>query len=238
MLCRANQVSGLTDDGGYSEFMYAPWESLAVVPQSLTSVAAGPLMCAGITVFNALRMARVPPPALVAVQGVGGLGHLAIQFAAKSGYEVAAVGRGTDKAAFAKELGATHWLDSSQGDAAERLQALGGAAVILSTATDSAAQTALLGGLGENGIMLIVGISQQPIEVQSLQLISKRGRVQGWSSGHALDSQHCMHFAAQHGIKSMTEEFSLEDAGRAYSRMMQGKAHFRAVIVPASKSSK
>jgi len=232
ILCAASQISGVSDDGGYAEYMYATWESLAIVPAGLPSIEAGPLMCAGVTVYNSLRNMKVPPPALVAVLGIGGLGHLAIQFAAKSGYTVAAVGRGTGKADAAKQLGATHWIDNSKGDAAQQLQALGGAAVIIATATDSKTTSGLIPGLAPRGVILVIGLGQGPIEVNAVDIIMQRRTVQGWPSGTAWDSQETMQFAFQHRIKTVVETFPLAKAEEAYNHMMSGKARYRAVIIP------
>ena len=235
VLCKSNLVSGITDDGGYAEFMYAPWDSLAIVPQDMPAITVGPLMCAGVTVFNGLRECKVPPPAIVAVLGVGGLGHLAIQFAARCGYTVVAVARGADKESRAKELGATHYLDNTKGDAGKKLKEMGGAAVIVATATDSKSQSGLIEGLGRNGTLLVLGIDPKPIEAGSVALISSKAAVKGHASGTAWDSQQTLEFAQAQKVRVVTEEFSLDDAQKAYDRMMDGKAHFRCVIVPGKK---
>jgi alcohol dehydrogenase, propanol-preferring len=235
MLCQDHQVSGISDDGGYAEYMYCPWESLAIVPPHLPATSAGPLMCAGVTVFNALRQMKVPPPALVAVLGLGGLGHLAVQFAAKSGYTVVAISGGNSKSDLAKQLGAHHYIDNSKGDAAKQLQALGGADVIISTATDSESQTALIPGLGRNGVFLVIGIGQGDVKFSAIDLIQHKSKIYGWASGTAMDSQQTMQFAALQKINVATEEFSLDKVQDAYDRMMSGKARFRCVIVPGGK---
>ena len=187
--------------------------------------------------FNSLRNMKVPPPATVGVIGVGGLGHLAIQFAAKAGYTVVAIGRGQGKADAAKKLGASHWVDNANGDGAKQLQALGGCEVIIATATDAKTTSQLIPGLSPRGVMLVIGVDQKPIEVKPLDLISGRRTVQGWPSGTAWDSQETMEFAVKHGIKTVTETFPLEKAEEAYQHMMAGKATYRAVLVPGSSSS-
>lgn len=192
-------------------------------------------MCAGVTVFNSLRNMKVPPPAIVAVVGIGGLGHLAIQFAAKSGYTVVAIGRGSGKADEAKRLGAHHYLDNAEHQAAKGLKALGGAAVIIATATDSKTQSELIPGLASNGRLVVIGIGKEPIEVKALDIIGNRSAVQGWPSGTAYDSQHTLEFAALQKVKAEVQEFGLEQAEEAYQLMISGKAKYRAVIVPGKK---
>jgi D-arabinose 1-dehydrogenase-like Zn-dependent alcohol dehydrogenase len=200
------------------------------MPDSLDAVEAGPLLCAGVTTFNALRHSGALPSDLVAVQGIGGLGHLGIQFASKFGYKVAAVGRGSQKGALAKRLGAHVYIDSKATNAAEELQKLGGARVILATATDSKSMSDLVGGLGLNGTLLVVGAGQGPIEASPLQLIVGRRRVQGWPGGIPTDSEDTLRFAEMTGVRPMIEKFPLEKAAEAYTRMMSGKAEFRVVL--------
>jgi len=212
------------------EYMIAPVEALAAMPESLDAVEAGPLLCAGVTTFNALRHSGALPSDLVAVQGIGGLGHLGIQFANKFGYKVAAVGRGSQKAALAKKLGAHVYIDSKATNAAEELQKLGGARVILATATDSKSMSDLVGGLGLNGTLLVVGAGPGPIEASPLQLIVGRRRVQGWPGGIPTDSEDTLRFAEMTGVRPMIEKFPLEKAGEAYARTMSGKAEFRVVL--------
>jgi D-arabinose 1-dehydrogenase-like Zn-dependent alcohol dehydrogenase len=228
--CRNLKICGISFDGGYQEYMIAPVEALAAMPESLDAVEAGPLLCAGVTTFNALRHSGALPSDLVAVQGIGGLGHLGIQFANKFGYRVAAVGRGSQKAALAKKLGAHVYIDSKAANAAEELQKLGGARVILATATDSKSMSDLVGGLGLNGTLLVVGAGQGPIEASPLQLIVGRRRVQGWPGGIPTDSEDTLRFAEMTGVRPMTEKFPLEKAAEAYARMMSGKAEFRVVL--------
>jgi D-arabinose 1-dehydrogenase-like Zn-dependent alcohol dehydrogenase len=228
--CANLKICGVTYDGGYAEFMVAPVEALANVPESLDAADAGPLMCAGVTTFNALRHSGALPSDLVAVQGVGGLGHLGIQFAQKFGYRVAAIGRGPGNAALAKKLGAHVYIDSAATDAAAELQKLGGARVILATAPSSKAMSALINGLGANGCLMVVGASMDPIEVTPIQLIIGMRDIQGWASGIPTDSEDTLRFAELTGVRPMIEKFPLEKAAEAYARMMSGKAEFRAVL--------
>jgi len=228
--CRNLKISGISYDGGYQEYMVAPVEALAAIPESLTDVEAAPLLCAGITTFNALRHSGASPGDLVAVTGVGGLGHLGIQFASKFGYKVAAIGRGTEKAALAKKLGATLYIDSKSTNAAEALQKLGGAQVILATAPSSKSMSELINGLGPNGKLMVIGATFDPIEVTPIQLISGSRAIQGWSSGTPVDSEDTLHFAELSGVRPMIETYPLEKAAEAYARMMSGKAQFRVVL--------
>jgi D-arabinose 1-dehydrogenase-like Zn-dependent alcohol dehydrogenase len=228
--CANLKISGISYDGGYQEYMIAPVEALAAIPENLAAADAGPLLCAGITTFNALRHSGALPGDLVAVQGIGGLGHLGIQFGSKFGYKVAAVGRGPENATLAKKLGASVYIDSKATNAAQELQKLGGAQVILATAPNSKAMSELAGGLGINGKMVIVGASQEPIEVSPLQLIMGRRSIQGWASGIPTDSEDTLQFAELTGVRPMIEKYPLEKAAEAYARMMSGKAEFRVVL--------
>jgi D-arabinose 1-dehydrogenase-like Zn-dependent alcohol dehydrogenase len=228
--CANALVCGLSYDGGYQEFMIAPVEALARMPESLDPAEAAPLMCAGITTFNALRHSGAFAGDLVAVQGVGGLGHLGIQFAKKSGYRVAAVGRGAANAATAKKLGADVYIDSAVTDAAAELQTLGGARVILATAPSGKAMSSLVGGLGANGTFLVVGASADPIEVSTTLLILGKRTIKGWSAGTPADSEDTLRFAEAAAIHPMIEEYPLEKAAEAYARMMSGDAHYRVVL--------
>jgi len=230
MNCANAKVCGVSYDGGYQEFMVAPVDALAHMPESLDAAEAAPLMCAGITTFNALRHNGALPSDLVAVQGIGGLGHLGIQFANKFGYRVAAIGHGPDKAALAKKLGAHLYIDSAVADAATELQKLGGAAVILATAPSGKAMSSLVGGLGINGIFLIVGAPLDAIEVSPPQLIFGRKRIQGWSAGIPTDSEDTLRFAEITGVRPMIEKYPLAKAAEGYARMMSGKAVFRVVL--------
>jgi D-arabinose 1-dehydrogenase-like Zn-dependent alcohol dehydrogenase len=228
--CQNLKVAGISYDGGYQQYMVAPVEALTAIPQGLSDVEAAPLLCAGITTFNALRHSGASPGDLVAVQGVGGLGHLGVQFANKFGYKVAAVGRGPENATLAKKLGASVYIDSAATNAAEALQKLGGARVILATAPSSKAMSELINGLGPNGKLMIVGVAFDPIEVTPLQLISGGKSIQGWASGTPVDAEDTLHFAELSGVRPMIETYPLEKAAEAYARMMSGKAQFRVVL--------
>jgi D-arabinose 1-dehydrogenase-like Zn-dependent alcohol dehydrogenase len=210
--------------------MAAPVEALARMPESLDPAEAAPLMCAGITTFNALRHSGALPSDLVAVQGIGGLGHLGVQFAKKFGYRVAAIGRGSENAALAKKLGADAYIDSAAADPAGELQKLGGARAILATAPSGKAMTALIEGLGANGTLLVVGASADPIEVAPNQLLFSKKRIQGWSSGIPTDSEDTLRFAESRGVHPMIEKYPLARAAEGYARMMSGKAEFRVVL--------
>jgi len=228
--CASAIVCGISYDGGYQEFMVAPVEALARIPESLSDVEAAPLMCAGITTFNALRHAGALPSDLVAVQGVGGLGHLGIQFAKQFGYRVAAIGRGSENAALAKKLGADIYVDSAAVDPAAELQKLGGASVILATAPSGKSMSALIGGLGANGTLVVIGAPTDPIEVAAIQLIFGKRRIHGWSAGIPTDSEDTLRFAELTGVRAMIEKYPLAKAAEAYDRMMSGKAEFRVVL--------
>jgi len=228
--CQNMKIAGISYDGGYQQYMIAPVEALASIPESLSAAEVAPLLCAGITTFNALRHSGAGPGDLVAVQGIGGLGHLGIQFANKFGYRVAAIGRGPENAALAKKLGANVYIDSKATKAAEELQKLGGAKVILATAPSSKAMTELVDGLGPNGTLMVVGATMDPIEVTPLQLILGNRTVQGWASGTATDSEDTLKFAELTGVRPMIETYPLEKAAEAYARMLSGNAQFRVVL--------
>jgi D-arabinose 1-dehydrogenase-like Zn-dependent alcohol dehydrogenase len=228
--CRNAQVCGISYDGGYQQYMVAPVEALVAIPEGLKDTEAAPLLCAGITTYNALRHSGALPGDLVAVQGIGGLGHLGIQFANKFGYQVAAVGRGPENAALAKKLGASAYIDSQSTNAAQALQKLGGATVILATAPSSKAMSELIDGLGPNGKFMVIGATSDPIEVTPLQLIIGSKALQGWAAGTPADSEDTLHFAEISGVRPMIETYPLEKAGEAYARMMSGKAEFRVVL--------
>jgi D-arabinose 1-dehydrogenase-like Zn-dependent alcohol dehydrogenase len=230
MNCENMLICGVSYDGGYQEYMVAPVEAVARMPESLDPAEAAPLMCAGITTFNALRRSGALPPDLVAVQGIGGLGHLGIQFAQKLGYRVAAIGRGAENAALATKLGATAYIDSVASNAAEELQKLGGARVILTTAPSAKAMSGLVDGLGPNGVLLIVGAAPDSIDASPSQLIFGRKRVQGWSSGTPTDSEDTLQFSELTGVRPMIETYPLTQAAEGYARMMSGKAKFRVVL--------
>lgn len=228
--CQNLKVTGISYDGGYQQYMVAPVEALAAMPDGMSDADAAPLLCAGITTYNALRHSGAMPGDLVAVLGVGGLGHLGIQFANKFGYKVAAIGRGGENAALAKKLGASVYIDNKATNPAEALQKMGGAQVILATAPSSKAMTDLIDGLGPNGKLMVVGASLDPIQVTPLQLIRGGRSIQGWASGTPTDSEDTLNFAAMSGVRPMIETYPLEKAAEAYARMMSGKAEFRVVL--------
>jgi D-arabinose 1-dehydrogenase-like Zn-dependent alcohol dehydrogenase len=228
--CRNLKVPGISYDGGYQQYMLAPVEALVTMPDALGDAEAAPLLCAGITTFNALRHSGALPGDLVAVQGIGGLGHLGIQFANKFGYKVAAIGRGSENAALAKKLGASVYIDSKSGNAAEVLQEMGGAQAILATAPSSKAMSGLIDGLAPNGRLMVVGVDSGPIEVTPIQLISKSRTIQGWAAGTPPDCEDTLRCACLTGVRPMIETFPLERAGEAYARMMSGHAQFRVVL--------
>jgi D-arabinose 1-dehydrogenase-like Zn-dependent alcohol dehydrogenase len=228
--CRNLKIPGISYDGGYQQYMVAPVEALAKLPQTLSDTEAAPLLCAGITTYNALRHSGAFPGDLVAVLGIGGLGHLGIQFAAKSGYKVAAIGRGAEKAALAKKLGANIYIDSKATNAAEALQKAGGAQVILATAPNSKAMSEVIDGLAPNGKLMVIGAAFDPIEVTPPQLIFGSKSIQGWAAGTPADSEDTLSFAELTGVRPMIETYPLEKAGEAYARMISGKAQFRVVL--------
>ena len=230
--CRVGKVTGLHYDGGYAEYMVAPIEALAAIPDDLSAVDAGPLLCAGITTFNALRHSGARAGDLVAILGIGGLGHLGVQFARRMGFHTVAIARGQDKKALALELGAHRYIDSQAEDAAKVLTKMGGAKLILATVTNAPAMTAVIEGLGIDGKLLVVGASPEPIEVTPIQLLGARREIAGWPSGTAVDSEDTMRFSTLQGVKPMIETYPLEKAADAYARMMSGKARFRVVLVP------
>ena len=228
--CRNVKIPGISYDGGYQQYMVAPQEALVAIPETLSDVEAAPLLCAGITTYNALRHSGALPGDLVAVQGVGGLGHLGIQFANKFGYKVAAIGRGSENAPLAKKLGAHAYIDSKATNAAEELQKLGGARVIMATAPSSKAMSELIDGLGPNGTLMVVGAAPDPIEVTPAQLIFGVHAIQGWAAGTPADSDDTLRFAELSGVRAMIETYPLEKAAEAYARMMSGNAQFRVVL--------
>ncbi|HTQ87469.1 MAG TPA: alcohol dehydrogenase [Candidatus Solibacter sp.] len=222
-------VTGMTSDGGYADYMIAPSTAVARIPEGLSAVEAAPLMCAGVTTFNCLRHTGAGPGDLVAVLGLGGLGHLGVQFAAKMGFHTVAIARGTDKEPLARKLGAHAYLDSAANDPAQGLKKLGGARAILATVTNAEAMGAVLGGLGPNGVLMVVGAAGE-LPVQLLSLLFGQTSIKGWYSGTSADSEDTMAFSALTGVRSMNEVFPLERASEAYERMMSGKVRFRAVL--------
>ncbi|ADP82355.1 alcohol dehydrogenase [Pseudofrankia inefficax] len=228
--CALMQVPGWAYPGGYAEAVVVPTSALARIPDGLTAVEAAPMGCAGVTTFNALRRSPAGPGDLVAVLGVGGLGHLGVQFAAKLGFETVAIARGPDKGHMARKLGAHHYLDSNTGDVAKRLQALGGAKVVLATAASSTAMSATIDGLRHNGELTVIGVTPEPIQVSPLQLIGNSRSVHGHPSGTARDVEETMRFAVLTGVRAMTEARPLDEADAAYHRMLSGDARYRMVL--------
>jgi len=226
----APQVPGIAYDGGYAEYMIAPASALAGIPEGLSAVGAGPLMCAGITTFNSLRNSGARPGDLVAILGIGGLGHLGIQFAAKMGFRTVAIARGMDKEPLARKLGAWSYIDSKTQDPAAELLKLGGAKVVLATVTSGDAMSATLGGLGVNGKLVILGAAAEPLQVPGIPLLLGRRSIMGWPSGSSIDSQDTLSFSLLTGVRAMNEVFPLERAAEAYEHMMSGKARFRVVL--------
>jgi D-arabinose 1-dehydrogenase-like Zn-dependent alcohol dehydrogenase len=222
-------ITGVTCDGGYAEYLVARSEALALVPEELSPADAAPLMCAGVTTFNCLRNSGARPGELVAVLGLGGLGHLAVQFAAKAGYRTVAIARGQDKQALALELGARHYIDSQRQDPAAELRNMGGAKVILATVTNGDAMAAVVGGLAVNGTLMVIGAAPS-LTVSPGQLLGGRLTVKGWYSGTSIDSQDTLAFSVLAGVRSMNEVFPLERVAEAYERMMSGRARFRVVL--------
>ncbi len=223
-------VTGIHYDGGYQEYMIASIAGLARMPEELSSVEAAPLMCAGLTTFNALRNSGARGGDLVAVLGLGGLGHLGVQFAAKMGFRTVAIARGQDKEPLARKLGAWHYLDTQLVDPAAELTKMGGARIVLATVTAADAMSATIGGLGPNGTLLVLGAPHEPLAVPAFALIGAQRGVKGWYSGTSIDSQDTLAFSVLSGVRSMNEVYPLEKAAEAYERMMSGKARFRVVL--------
>jgi D-arabinose 1-dehydrogenase-like Zn-dependent alcohol dehydrogenase len=228
--CINAEIPGIVYDGGYAEYMVTSARGLAALPDELDFTEAAPLLCAGITTFNALRNSGAVAGDMVAIQGLGGLGHLGIQYANKMGFETVAIGRGDDKKDFATKLGAHHYIDTNAGDPGAALQKLGGAATILATAPDSKAMSALIPGLGVDGVLMVVGVGPDNIEVSPIEIILTRRSVKGWPSGTAADSEDALRLAARSGIRPMIEVFPLADAAAGFDRMMSGNARFRVVL--------
>ena len=228
--CEKLLIPGISYDGGYAEYVVVPMQALAAMPDALDPAEAAPLLCAGITTFNALRHSGALPGDLVAVLGIGGLGHLGIQFASKFGYRTVAIGRGPENAARAKKLGAVEYIDTQATNGAQALKKMGGARVILATAPSSKAMTELIDGLGPHGTLLVVGASMDPIEATPVQLITGARTIQGWSSGIPTDSEDTLRFSEMTGVRPLIEKYPLAKAAEGYARMMSGKAEFRVVL--------
>jgi D-arabinose 1-dehydrogenase-like Zn-dependent alcohol dehydrogenase len=232
--CKFEKITAIHFDGGYQEYMIAPAEAVALIPENLPADEAAPLLCAGITVYNALRNSGAHAGDLVAVQGIGGLGHLGIQYARQMGFHTVAIGRGGDKQALAKKLGAHDYIDTSAGAPAEALQKMGGAHVVLATAPDSKSMSALIEGLGPRGTLMVIGAGMESLTVTPIQLIMGSKKVRGWASGSARDSQDTLEFSALSGVRPMIERYPLEKAAEAYTQMITGKARFRVVLTMGS----
>jgi D-arabinose 1-dehydrogenase-like Zn-dependent alcohol dehydrogenase len=227
--CVTGQVTGITYDGGYADYMIAPASAVALMPAELPPVEAAPLMCAGLTTFNALRNSGARPGDVVAILGLGGLGHLAVQYASKMGFRTVGIARGKDKEPLARKLGASVYIDSQAQDPSGALLELGGATVILATATSGEAMSAVQGGLAVNGTLLVVGAAPS-MQISPLFLLSGCRSIKGWYSGTSIDCQDTLAFSARAEVRSMNETFPLERAAEAYDRMMSGKARFRVVL--------
>jgi len=232
--CKVEKVTGISHDGGYAEYVITPAEAVAAIPDDLPADEAAPLLCAGITVFNALRNSGARAGDLVAVQGIGGLGHLGIQYARQMGFRTFAIGRGKDKEALAKKLGATQYVDAAAGDPVAELQKHGGAKIILATAPDSKSMSAIFNGLAANGSLIVVGAGSDPLTVTPIQMILGTKSLKGWASGIATDSEDTMQFSALTGVRPMIERYPLEKASEAYQQMISGKARFRVVLTMGS----
>jgi D-arabinose 1-dehydrogenase-like Zn-dependent alcohol dehydrogenase len=230
VLCQNEKITAINHDGGYAEYTIANAEAVAAIPDELPAAEAAPLLCAGITVFNSLRNARARAGDLVAVQGIGGLGHLGVQYARQMGFRTFAIGRGKDKEELAKKLGAARYIDTANGDPVAELQKFGGARIILATAPNSKAISALVNGLAPDGTLLVIGADSDALTVSPLQLISGRKGVQGWPSGTAKDSEDTLQFSALTGVRPMIEKYPLEKAAEAYDQMLSGRARFRVVL--------
>jgi D-arabinose 1-dehydrogenase-like Zn-dependent alcohol dehydrogenase len=228
--CVKEQITGVTRDGGFAQYVIARHEAVASLPDGLDFAEAGPLLCAGVTTFNALRHSGAKPGELVGVLGVGGLGHLGIQYAAKSGYRVVGIGRGPENGTLAKKLGAFEYIDTKATNAADELQKMGGAKVILATAPNAKAMSEMIGGLGVDGKLLLVGAPFEPMEVPVVPLLLGRRDLQGWPSGTAMDSEETLAFSKFAAVRPMIEKYPLAKVAEAYERMISGKAEFRVVL--------
>jgi alcohol dehydrogenase, propanol-preferring len=229
--CKSAKVTGISHDGGYAEFVVVPYESAARIPESLSAVDAGPLLCAGITTYNSLRNSGARPGDTVGVQGIGGLGHLAIQYAARMGFRTVAISRGADKEELARQLGAHDYVDTQKVNAAEGLNALGGADLVLATAPNSEAIASTINGLKPRGKLLIVAAPFEPLQVSAFALLSGKSIV-GWPSGSSIDSEDAMAFSALTGVRPRVEVFKLEQAEEAFAKVMENRVRFRAVLTP------
>ncbi len=232
LTCRSLQIPGISYDGGYEQYVEVPAVALARIPDALSASEAAPLMCAGVTTFNSLRNSQARAGDLVAILGIGGLGHLGVQYANKMGFETVAIARGAEKAALARELGAHHYIDSTALDPGDELRRMGGAKVVLATATSSKAMEAVLPGLGVDGQLLIVGAANEPLSFNATQAIGERQSVRAWASGTCVDSEDAMKFSVLTGVRAMVETLPLSRATEAYDKMLRGEARFRMVLLP------
>jgi D-arabinose 1-dehydrogenase-like Zn-dependent alcohol dehydrogenase len=234
IVCDFEKVCGISYDGGYAEYIVVPQEAVVSIPEGISAEEAAPLLCAGITTFNSLRNSGARAGDLVAVQGLGGLGHLGVQFARKMGFHTVAIGRGQDKIPLAKQLGAHEFIDYGETDPAKELTKMGGAKVILATAPDAKAMSQLVDGLSKNGKLMVVGAPAEPLSISVLALILPKRSIQGWPSGTAPDSEDTLRFSVRDGVRPMIERYPLEKAAEAYERMMSGQARFRVVLTVGS----
>jgi len=230
ILCQNEKITGISFDGGYGEYTIVPAEAVASIPDSLSADEAAPLLCAGITVFNSMRNSGTRAGDLVAVQGIGGLGHLGVQFARQMGFQTVAIGRGSDKESLAKKLGAHAYIDAGSTDAADELQKLGGARLILATAPDAKSISGILGGLAGNGKLLVVGVPFEPISVSVMQIVGRKNAIQGWPSGSSIDSEDTLRFSALSGVRPMIEKYPLPKVNEAFEQMSSGRVRFRVVL--------
>jgi len=230
VLCQNEKITGISFDGGYGEYTIVPAEAVASIPDSLSSEEAAPLLCAGITVFNSMRNSGTRSGDLVAVQGIGGLGHLGVQYARQMGFHTVAIGRGGDKEPLAKKLGAHAYIDSGTTDAAVELKKLGGARLVLATAPDAKAISGIVGGLAGNGKLLVVGVPFEPISVSVMQIVGRKNAIQGWPSGSSIDSEDTLRFSALSGVRPMIERYPLSKVAEAFDQMSSGRVRFRVVL--------
>jgi len=230
VLCQNEKITGISFDGGYGEYTIVPAEAVASIPDSLSAEEAAPLLCAGITVFNSMRNSGTRSGELVAVQGIGGLGHLGVQYARQMGFHTVAIGRGGDKEPLARKLGAHAYIDSATTDAAAELKKLGGARLILATAPDAKSISGIIGGLAGNGKLLVVGVPFEPISVSVIQIVLRKNAIQGWPSGSSIDSEDTLRFSALSGVRPMIEKYPLAKVEQAYEQMISGRVRFRAVL--------
>jgi D-arabinose 1-dehydrogenase-like Zn-dependent alcohol dehydrogenase len=230
ILCKNEKITGISFDGGYGEYTIVPAEAVASIPDSLSAEEAAPLLCAGITVFNSMRNSGTRAGDLVAVQGIGGLGHLGVQFARQIGFQTVAIGRGSDKEPLAKKLGAHAYIDAGSTDAADELKKLGGARLILATAPDAKSISGIVGGLAGNGKLLVVGVPFEPISVAVMQIVGRRNAIQGWPSGSSIDSEDTLRFSGLSGVRPMIEKYPLAKVNEAFEQMSSGRVRFRVVL--------